>query len=91
MTDVRVFTSRMCPYCIAAKRLLTTLGVPFDEVPLDSKPELRAQLSAENRGWKTVPMIFIGDRFVGGFSELRKLEQSGELLSLLHRPRAATG
>ena len=91
MTDVRIFTTRVCPYCIAAKRLLTSLGVPFDEVALDAKPELRQQLSEENGGWKTVPMVFVGDRFVGGFTELRQIEQSGELFTLLHRPHAATG
>jgi glutaredoxin 3 len=82
MPDVRIFTTRFCPYCFAAKRLLGTLGIEYAETHLDNDPELRQRLGRENGGWKTVPMVFIGDRFVGGFSELSDLHESGRLQEL---------
>jgi len=62
-----------------AKRLLKNLNYQFDEVAIDTDPELRQRLSAANGGWRTVPMIFIGEEFIGGFDELNKLHKSGEL------------
>lgn len=83
MKNVTIYTTAICPYCHAAKRLLAGLGVEFEEQRLDGRPEERMRLSRENGGWRTVPMIFIGDRFVGGYAELRALHRSGELADLL--------
>ena len=83
MNDVTIYSTATCPFCIAAKRLFDTLGVPCSEVRLDRDPELRMRLAEENQGWRTVPMIFIGERFIGGFSEVRGLHQNGELLLLI--------
>lgn len=83
MSRVRIFTTSVCPYCQAAKHLLTSLGAEVEEVRLDSDPELRERLSAENGGWRTVPMVFIGQRFIGGFKELADLHGRGELTALL--------
>ncbi len=83
MAGVTVYTKRWCPFCIAARRLLSSLGVDYDHVPLDSRPELRRELSAANGGWPTVPMIFVGETFVGGFDDLRRLHGEGRLGRLL--------
>lgn len=83
MTDVKVYTTKICPYCVAAKGLLTRLGVPFEEISLEDKPELRMKLSQENNGWRTVPMIFAGERFLGGFDDINALHRKGELLPIL--------
>ncbi len=83
MNDVTIYSTATCPFCIAAKRLFDTLGVPYSEVRLDRDPELRMRLAEENQGWRTVPMIFIGDRFIGGFSEVRGLHQNGELRPMI--------
>ena len=83
MNPVTIYTTALCPYCHAASRLLSGLGVEFEEIRLDGRPEERARLSEENGGWRTVPMIFVGDRFIGGFTELRELHRSGELRELL--------
>jgi glutaredoxin 3 len=76
---VRLYTRRWCGYCFAARRLFTKLDVEFEEIPLDGRPDLRRRISAEAGGWKTVPMIFAGDRFLGGFSEVAGLHRRGEL------------
>jgi len=80
---VRVYTSRWCGYCFAARQLLGRLALPFEEIGLDDDPELRRSLSEANGNWSTVPMIFVGDHFVGGFTELLALHRSGRLNQLL--------
>ncbi len=84
MERVRLYTTSACPYCRAAKALLDELGVAYEEILLDGRDELRAELGRRLDGWRTVPMIFIGERFVGGFAELRRLHLAGELERLLH-------
>lgn len=84
MTEVTIYTSSTCPLCWAAKQLLSSIEASYNEIPLDQDPELRMRLSEENDGWRTVPMIFIGEKFIGGFSELNMLHQKGELTALLH-------
>lgn len=83
MTGVTIYSTAVCPFCIAAKRLLESLGIGFTEIQLDREPELRMRLAEENSGWRTVPMIFIGDRFIGGFIEVRNLNREGKLLPML--------
>jgi glutaredoxin 3 len=79
MREIIVYTTNVCPYCVAAKRLLQQRNYPFTEVNLEQDPELRMKLSQENGGYRTVPMIFIGGKFIGGFDELNKLDRAGRL------------
>ncbi len=81
--EIRVYTTNFCPYCVNAKKFLTSLGLPFSEINLEENPELRAKLSSENTGWRTGPMIVIGDHFVGGFTDLKALHDSGKMNELL--------
>jgi glutaredoxin 3 len=81
--DIKVYVTTYCPYCVSAKKLLTTLGLKFSEINLDDDPELRMRLSQENNGWRTVPMIFIGKHFIGGFTDLKALHDSGKLKDFL--------
>lgn len=83
MQQVRVYTTLVCTYCQAAKRLLSQRQIPFQEISLDDKPDLRMQLSAENNGYRTVPMIFIGTNFIGGFNELNALDRNGTLKQMV--------
>jgi glutaredoxin 3 len=80
---VTLYTRRWCGYCFAARRLFKRLGVRYEEIPLDRQPERRAEISKLAGGWRTVPMIFIGDRFVGGYSEIAALHRQGELVSMV--------
>ncbi len=83
MTGVTIYTTAVCPFCIAAKRLFKNLDVEFSEVLLDRDPALRMRLAEENEGWRTVPMIFVGDQMIGGFSEVKSLHNEGKLLPML--------
>lgn len=79
MKEITIYTTNNCPFCNQAKTLLKQAGYGYKEVDLSSNQELRMKLSQENNGYRTVPMIFIGDEFVGGFSELAGLKKNNEL------------
>lgn len=76
-----MYSTRYCPYCIHAKRLLDRVGIAFDEIDLTSDFERRQKLVRET-GWRTVPMIFIDDQLVGGYQELARLHSRGGLAEL---------
>lgn len=78
MAHVVIYTTRVCPYCVQAKRLLTQKGVAYEEVDLTQDHERRMTLMAQTR-MRTVPQIFINDEFIGGCDELYALERAGEL------------
>lgn len=82
MASVIVYSKDNCPYCTAAKNLLTQKGVPYTEINLQTKPAELAALK-EKTGLRTVPQIFIGDKLIGGFSDMQKLDQEGKLDALL--------
>ena len=82
MAPVEIYTSHYCPYCRAAKALLTRKGVPFTEIDLDAVWERRDEMIERANGFMTVPQIFIGSHHVGGSDELHALEDTGELDAL---------
>ena len=82
MAQVTMYTTAVCPYCINAKRLLAEKGVTPEEIRVDQNPEAR-QFMMEKSGQRTVPQIWIGDVHVGGFTDLRALDQAGKLDALL--------
>jgi glutaredoxin 3 len=73
-----MYTTRWCGYCVRAKALLRSRGLPFEEVSLDDEPAFRETLFELTGGW-TVPQITIGDEVIGGYSELWRLDRSGQL------------
>ena len=83
MTAIVLYGTRFCPFCTAARRLLTARGLTFQDVPVDNDPELRASVMARSSR-NTVPQIWIGDKHVGGYTELRELEDNGELDGLVN-------
>lgn len=82
MNDIVIYSSMLCGYCHAAKRLLSAKGAEFREISVDGDPAMRAQ-AMERSGQRTVPQIWIGERYIGGFTDLASLDQQGELDSLL--------
>ncbi|MEL7097666.1 MAG: glutaredoxin 3 [Pseudomonadota bacterium] len=83
MKDVEIYTSPLCGFCHAAKRLLTEKGVDFAEVDVLAQPERKAEMIARANGGRTVPQIFIGETHVGGCDDLYALERAGKLDPLL--------
>lgn len=82
---VLVYSKEHCPYCVQAKRLLTQKGVQFEEIHVDQDPKKLEEMLAKSNGQRTVPQIFIGDHHVGGFTDLRGLDQQGRLDELLKK------
>jgi glutaredoxin 3 len=82
MPDVTMYTTRTCPYCVAAKRLLSTRAIAFEEVDVTGDQEKRDWL-VEASGRRTVPQIFIRGRSIGGYDELAALDRTGELRAML--------
>ena len=83
MVQVDIYTTRYCPYCIAAKQLLTEKKVAFTEIDVGRDQALRAAMVDRAQGRTTVPQIFIGSTHVGGCDDLYALEEAGELDPLL--------
>lgn len=79
MKPVEIYTTPTCPYCHAAKRLLTRKGVAFTEIDVSRDPALRSAMTARANGGRSVPQIFIGGRHVGGSDELHALDHAGQL------------
>ena len=85
MAQIEIYTTRFCPYCHAAKRLLSRKGVEFTEIDVSGDPKGRSDMVARANGRMTVPQIFIGSTHVGGYDDLSALDKAGKLDSLLAR------
>ncbi|NVZ97517.1 glutaredoxin 3 [Pseudomonas sp. D8002] len=83
MSQVVVYSSDYCPYCSHAKALLRKKGVAFEEIKVDGKPQLRAEMTRK-AGRSSVPQIWIGDEHIGGCDDLVALDSAGKLDALLH-------
>jgi glutaredoxin 3 len=76
-----MYSTEWCGYCVRAKTLLESRGIPFEEISLDDDPDFRRRLMEVTGGW-TVPQILIDGRPIGGYTELWRLDRSGELEGL---------
>lgn len=82
MTTVTLYTSAICPYCVAAKNFLKQRGLAYEEVRVDLDPARREEMMARARR-TSVPQIFIGDAHIGGFDDLVAADRSGRLADIL--------
>lgn len=82
MANVIIYSSDYCPYCVRAKQLLTSKGVAFEEICVDGKPAVRAEMT-QKAGRTSVPQIWIGGTHIGGCDDLHALERAGKLDALL--------
>ncbi|MCE8005478.1 glutaredoxin 3 [Aestuariivita sp.] len=83
MQPVEIYTSPLCGFCHAAKRLLGKKGVSFAEIDVWAEPDRKAEMIQRANGGRTVPQIFIGETHVGGCDDLYALERAGKLDGLL--------
>lgn len=80
---IEIYTTPTCPFCVAAKRLLTQKGAEFEEISVAWDPFGRRRMSQRANGGSTVPQIFIDDRHIGGCDDLYALDSEGALDALL--------
>ncbi|MGB1581392.1 MAG: glutaredoxin 3 [Nevskiales bacterium] len=78
MNKVLMYSTRFCPFCMMARRLLDAKGVQYEEIPVDGDADMRRKMQ-EVSGRHTVPQVFVGERHVGGFDDLAEAERSGQL------------
>lgn len=80
---VVMYSTAVCPFCLRAEHLLKARGVTeIDKVRVDLDPQRRQEM-IERTAKRTVPQIYIGETYVGGFDELTALDHSGKLSHLL--------
>ncbi len=83
MANIVMYTTAVCPYCINAEKLLASKGVKvINKIRIDLEPERREEMM-QRTGRRTVPQIYIDDRHIGGFDDLRALDIAGGLDPLL--------
>lgn len=83
MAEIVIYTTPLCPYCSAAKRLLAAKNAPFTEIDVSRSAEERDRMVERSGGRRTVPQIFIGTRHIGGSDDLHALDARGGLDPLL--------
>jgi glutaredoxin 3 len=81
--DVVMYTKDYCPYCVAATNLLTQKGVVFEEIDVTRDTVRYEEMLHKAAPRRTVPQIFIGDQGVGGFDDVKRLDQDSKLEGLL--------
>ena len=79
MKNVVIYTTPICGFCHAAKRLLSSKDVSFQEIDVSRDPSKRQEMMEKSNGGRTVPQIFIGETHVGGCDDLYDLERAGRL------------
>jgi len=85
MSKVQMYTTAICPYCVAAKGLLRRKGVEIEEIRVDLDQAKREEMMTRSNR-RSVPQIFIGDTHVGGNDDLVALDREGKLDALLAAP-----
>jgi glutaredoxin 3 len=86
LARVEIYTTQFCPFCVRAKSLLKKKGVAFEEIDVGDDPELRESMVERAGGRRTVPEIFINGHIIGGYDELKALDDAKELDPLLSQP-----
>ncbi|MDI9408216.1 MAG: glutaredoxin 3 [Candidatus Pacebacteria bacterium] len=83
MAKVEIYTTKICPYCVRAKSLLTRKGASFTEIDVSADDNLRDAMILRAGGRSSVPQIFINDQHIGGSDDLYALDKQQKLDPLL--------
>ena len=83
MKKVVIYTGPLCNFCSAAKHLLNKKKINYEEIDIGYDDKKREEMLKKSNGARTIPQIFIGEKHIGGYVELRALDRDGKLNSLL--------
>ena len=83
MKNIIVYSSLYCPYCNAAKLLFEQKNLKFKEILIDNDSKLRSEMIGLSNGRKTVPQIFFDEFHIGGYDDLKKIDEEGKLMKFL--------
>lgn len=81
--NVEIYSTAICPYCVAAKNLLKSKGLGYAETRIDADPAKFGEMLTRSGGRRTVPQIFVNGTHVGGYDDLVAADRSGRLAQLL--------
>ena len=76
---VEIYSSMLCPYCHAAKRLLDSKGIEYTVIGVDGRRDVRTQMIERANGRTSVPQVFVNDEGLGGYDDISALDQQGKL------------
>lgn len=82
MTNITLYTKAYCPYCKAAKALLTQQGLSYTEIDVANNHQALKDMFQRSNNHRTVPQIFFGDRHIGGYSHLAELNQREDITKI---------
>ena len=82
MNTITIYSTAVCPYCVAAKNFLKSRGLAYSEVRIDLDPAAREAMMSRARR-TSVPQIFVGDTHVGGYDDMIALDRAGGFMPLL--------
>lgn len=82
MVSVEMYTTAVCPYCVAAKNLLKQKGFDYSEIRVDTDPQRREEMLTRTGGRRSVPQIFVNGTHIGGFDDLVAADRSGKLAEI---------
>lgn len=88
MVSVEMYSTAICPYCVAAKNLLKQKGMDYTEIRVDTDRQRYEEMLARTGGRRSVPQIFVNGVFVGGFDDLVAADRSGKLAEIVATPAA---
>ena len=80
--SITLYSSAICPYCVAAKNFLRSKGLGWTEIRIDTDPAEREKMVAKARR-TSVPQIFVGETHVGGYDDMMALHRAGKFEPLL--------
>lgn len=83
IASIIIYSTLTCPYCVNAKALLERKGAEYKEIYVDKEPDKLDEMISKSDGRRTVPQIFINGKHIGGFDDLKRLNESGKLDALL--------
>lgn len=82
MADILIYSSAVCPYCVAAKNYLKAKGLEYREVRIDLDATARKEMMDQAKR-SSVPQIFVNGTHVGGFDDMVALDRAGNFTPLL--------
>lgn len=83
MPKIEIYSTAVCPYCVAAKNFLVERGQRYEEHRIDTDPARRDEMLRRSGNRRTVPQIFIGGTHVGGCDDIHALDHAGKLDPML--------
>jgi glutaredoxin 3 len=81
--SITLYTTAICPYCVAAKNFLKSKGRDWTEVRIDTDPAAREAMVETTRR-TSEPQNCIGETHVGGYDDMMALYRAGKLEPLLN-------